>query len=174
MKKLLLGILLLAIIVAVSYIKVVREEERIDSVLEEAHNESAAQTGKIRTAYDSLRALYDQTEESLTDSISSLHLAIDSQTDSLTTLAATKDSLSKALAAKPKTTTKKRSSNDNQLAQHRKIIDYYKQRHASLPKDLSSYELRVAKGEIRQETAEKFSISLAELDKIRREFKLSY
>lgn len=174
MKKLLLGILLLAVIVAVSYLKNIREEERIDSVLEKAKTESAAETGKIKTAYDSLRALYAETEESLTDSISTLKLAIDSQSDSITTLAAGKDSLTKALAAKPKTTTKKKSTSDSKLAQHRKIIDYYKQRHAALPKDLSAYEMRVAKSEIRQETAEKFSISLAELDKIRKEFKLSY
>jgi hypothetical protein len=173
-KKLLLGILLLAIIVAISYIKTVREEERIDSVLEQARQESSFETGKIKTAYDSLSALYAETEESLTDSISSLYTAIDSKTDSLNELASAKDSLSKALAAKPKATTIKKSNNDSQLAQHRKIIDYYKQRHASLPKDLSAYEMRVAKNEIRQETAQKFSISLAELDKIRNEFKLSY
>lgn len=174
MKKLLLGILLLAIIVAVSYIKMTREEKRIDTLIEEARTETAAESGKIKTAYDSLRALYTETEETLTDSILNLKLAIENKSDSLATLAAGKDSLSKALAAKEKTTTGKKSSSDSKLALHRKIVDYYKQRHASLPTDLSSYELRVARSEIRQETAEKFSISLAELDKIRKEFKLSY
>jgi len=54
------------------------------------------------------------------------------------------------------------------------ILSYYKKRYRALPKDLSPYEKRVALAEIRDETAQKFSIPLSELDEIRTDNELDY
>ena len=47
-------------------------------------------------------------------------------------------------------------------------------RYRNLPKDLTAYERRVALSEIREESADKFRITVAELNRIRKANKLTY
>ena len=66
------------------------------------------------------------------------------------------------------------STKENSLLRHKQILSYYKKRYRALAKDLSPYEKRVALAEIKDETAQKFSILLSELDKIRTGSELDY
>jgi hypothetical protein len=72
----------------------------------------------------------------------------------------------------PKTATATKSDATSQ--KHKEILAYYKQRYQGLPNDLSAYERRIALSEIRQESADKFKISVTELNNIRKAYKLSY
>jgi hypothetical protein len=78
----------------------------------------------------------------------------------------------KNLASMP--TTVKKTTPEPTISKHEKILTYYKKRYANLPNDLSQYELKIALNEIREETSQKFAISLKELKDIRQKNKLSY
>lgn len=58
------------------------------------------------------------------------------------------------------------------VTSHSQALAYYKKRYESLPGDLTSYERQVAVREIRLETANKFSMSLGEFEKLRTAGKL--
>ena len=97
-----------------------------------------------------------------------------SERDSLTQVLATKDDSLAALrklAQKGQDTQKTAAS---QTYSHEEILKYYKTSYRDLPKDLSPYERRVALTEIRDKTTRKFSITLAQLDKIRKDNNLDY
>ncbi|MEA1980558.1 MAG: hypothetical protein U9N54_06255, partial [candidate division Zixibacteria bacterium] len=71
-------------------------------------------------------------------------------------------------------------SNSNRIisneinTKHQQILTYYKDRFKKLPADLSNYERRISLNEIKEETAQKFEISLVELKNIRAKYKLKY
>ena len=58
------------------------------------------------------------------------------------------------------------------VTSHSQALAYYKKRFESLPVDLTSYERQVAVREIRIETANKFSMTLGEFEKLRTAEKL--
>ncbi len=102
------------------------------------------------------------------DSLAKIVSLEKSKTDSLKTM------FESALPHKEKRESGIDSTKENSLLKHKQILSYYKKRYRSLPKDLSPYEKRVALAEIRDETAQKFSIPLSELNKIRTNNELDY
>jgi len=57
---------------------------------------------------------------------------------------------------------------------HRELLAYYKKRYDTLPSNLTEYERKVAISEIRQETASKYLITIAEFNRIRELHKLNF
>ncbi len=179
MKKILLVVTLLVAVIAVSAIKTYREHSQRDASFEKGKQESADQLDQSREMADSIKLAMGEKEVEFADSLTrvsrayrsnldSLEDVIDSQTTSIS-------ALKKKVADVPrKTQATQKTSQPSALSQHEKILTYYKQRYADLPKDLSEYEKRIALNEIREETARRFSISVSELEKIRQSNNVNY
>ncbi|MEW6412947.1 MAG: hypothetical protein AB1483_10830 [Candidatus Zixiibacteriota bacterium] len=177
MKKILIAAVLLVLIVALSYVKTYREHDRSMAF----YNKGTAQAGisldSARQVADSLQMALAEKDVVYADSLTRKDQAYRSTVDSLENLVdETQNQLEAAKAvAKPAATLVKTSAPTTKtLTMHEKILQYYKDRYAQLPKDLSAYERRIAINEIREETSLKFNISLEELKKIRTEYKLTY
>lgn len=176
MKKVLLIILLLVLIVAVSYIKTVREHQRSETYYENGKMEAARDLDAYQQEADSLKKLSAQQQLAFADSLVQKDTRYRFEVDSLQNLV---DTLEKNISTLSEAKTAANASVEKTtptkpLSKHEQILNYYKRRYANLPKDLSEYEKRIAVNEIREETSLKFSISLAELKKIREDFKLTY
>ncbi len=185
MKKALLAIFLLAVVVLVGYLQVVRQQDRLAGSFEAGRQSSVGEVYAAQLEADSLRDQMAGKELAFGDSLlrrdQTYRITVDSLSGTIDTLQLQLAQMTKQLkaakaAAKPKsgsgtapasTAAKTQSLNDQVLA-------YYNQRYRSLPKDLSSYELTVAVNEIREETAKKFNISVADLNRIRSENKLEF
>jgi G3E family GTPase len=176
MKKILLIVLLLVLVVAVSYIKTVREHQRSEAFYDDGKMAAARDVDAYQKETDSLKKATAEQQLAFADSlvqkdtrhrseVDSLENVVDQLEQKVNTLSQDKSSTTATVTKKPTTKT---------LSKHEKILDYYKRRFANLPKDLSEYEKRIAINEIREETSQKFSISLSELKKIREKYKLTY
>lgn len=178
MKKILLAVLLLALVVTVSYIKSVRNAESRDTAYREGKTQAATQLSDYEHQVDSLRLALGKKEVAFADSMVRTRADYQSEVDSLSDVVATRDKriwdlksqLSKT--SKPKPTSRKVSNSVSK--KHEQILSYYKKRHKSLPTDLTDYEKKVAVNEIREETARKYTITLAELKSLREKHKLNY
>ncbi|UCG62044.1 MAG: hypothetical protein JSV52_01765 [Candidatus Zixiibacteriota bacterium] len=177
MKKVLLVILLLVLIVAVSYIKTVREHDRSQAAYEDGKMDAARELDAYQRETDSLKKAFAQQQLAFADSlvqkdlryrieVDSSENAVDSMGDRISTLSTQESSANN--------TSGKVTASDSTLSRHQEILTYYKRRYADLPKDLSEYEKRIAINEIKEETSLKFSISLSELKNIREKYKLTY
>ncbi len=171
MKMILLGLVLLLVIVAVSYVKVSRLETRTAEAYQAGHAEASEKMADINELFDSALYVLEQQQVEAAESVLAREFAYRHTVDSLLETIVTKeqlvDSFQAALQRPAVSTTDSQSKDD-------RILSYYKARYLSLPKDLTDYERRVALTEIRQETARKFSISLKELKKLREANKLAY
>lgn len=178
MKKLVAVVVLLAALVAISYYQVqrrqgqetqIRQEATADQRAENAASEERAES--LATELESTRALYSESlsvhTTLLSTSIDSLESVISSKDSAIAQLASVKDSL----AARAKSSSAVVS---NGKAAHGEILGYYRTEVDKLPGDLSSYERRVALGEIRERTAKKFAISVKRLNEIREKNNLQY
>lgn len=175
MKKILLILLLLVLVVAVSYIKTVREHDRSEAFYEDGKMDAARDMDAYQREADSLKKLTAEQQLAFADSLVQKDVRHRSELDSIENVVddlETKVNTLSQNATETASVTKVPATNT--LSQHDKILNYYKRRFANLPKDLSEYERRIAINEIREETSQKFSISLAELKKIREEHKLTY
>lgn len=180
-RKILIAFVLLICLAGFSYVKTYREHTKLDAVYEKAKIEIADSTKgeaqKLAGSIDSLDNLLASKEETYQETISSQSEEFKTQIDSLENIidnqSAKISKLNQQTAQKTQTSTPPKKVS-TQLSQHEKVYRYYKQRYANLPKDLSEYEKKIALSEIREETANKFSISLTELSKIRKEYKLNY
>jgi hypothetical protein len=189
-RKLALAVVLFAIVIGVSYLKTTRGEQRVSAV-REANREMAQENIGLKKSVDSLQTEISDTAGRLSDSIQQLDNAYKSNIDSLTQLAASREEeigkLDERLKAEqaaakkaenPQTTRPKASRSGRKEvdteAFNKRVIDYYQKSYVELPKDLTEYEYRVAVQEIRQETAEKFSITVSRLDELREQFELEY
>ena len=180
-RKILIAFVLLICLAGFSYVKTYREHAKQNELYEKAKQEIAektkTETSTFVSSIDSLDNLLATKEESFKDSISNQSAEYQAQLDSLENIIDNQSAKITKLSQRPvqktqaATTTKKQPT---QLSQHEKVYRYYKQRYTDLPKDLSEYERTIALSEIREETASKFSISLTELSKIRKEYKLNY
>jgi len=175
------GILLLAVVIGVSYFKSLRTQTRTTQAYEQGKQEEARTIQQYRARLDSLSYLIEQQRDEYNQSIwmreMAYRLTYDSLLRALEASYAREDSLKKELASLRKSRKKptaRISSSGRTSARHEQILSYYKKRYQSLPKDLSPYEKKVALAEIREETAQKFSITLQELNKIRQDNKLDY
>jgi hypothetical protein len=175
MKKVLLALLLLVLIVAVSYVKTIRENQRSEAYYDEGKMEAARDADKRQQEADSLRFAMAEQQLTLTDSLLKKDVTYRSIIDSLENVV---DQQQKTISSKSPELTpaiqRVKQSSEMTVSKHEQIVKYYKRRFANLPKDLSDYEKRIAINEIREETSQKFSISLQELKKIREKYKLAY
>ena len=189
-RKLIFAVVLFAIVLGVSYLKTTRGEQRVSAV-REANREMAQENVGLKKAVNSLQTEISDTAGRLADSITTLGQAYQTERDSLDSLVTSQEArigeldeqlnsekaaVEKLESANSKKTQASRSGRkeDNDEAFNKSVIDYYQKRYVELPKDLTEYEYRVALKEIRQETADKFSISLSRLDNLREQFKLEY
>ena len=180
MKKILLAVILLALVIGVSYVKSVRTSDNRDSAYRDGKTEAARELADYQLQVDSLRAILGEKEVGFADSLVRTRAEYKAEIDSLTDLVAKrnkriwdlKSQLSKATASTSKSTSRKVTSGASK--KHEQILSYYKNRYKSLPTDLTDYEKKVAINEIREETARKYSITLAELKSLREKHKLNY
>ncbi len=181
MKKLILAVLLLAILIGVSYYKELRHKEQSHELYNAAKKEVSQKLALARQQLDSLQLVLSDTVHAVTESlqvneahylaqVDSLSYLIDSLNNKLAAL----DEKYKSLAEKGSGQKRASSTLTHESALAEKVLVYYKKKYKSLPTDLSEYEKRVALAEIREETAQHFKISLTELNKIRKRYKLSY
>lgn len=167
--------LLLILLGGLSYYKTMRDKDKIDEVYKQVKSETVRENIQYQNTIDSLNLLIEETKEKMTDASESDSIKYQTEIDSLEQLVTTQAEKITDLEKKQqiaKSTPSKKIS--KQLSAHEKIANYYKQRYAALPKDLSEYEKKIAVSEIRQETIDKFSISTTEFNSIRKKYNLSY
>jgi hypothetical protein len=177
MKKLLVALLFLAAVVAVSYFKVLRQENRNARAYDTGYSEGSGELDRVRTQADSLGGLVIGYRGALKDSLAARDSLNLRERDSLTKIIATQEESLKTLATKQAAASRSTSSATKKVdpaKRQKEILAYYKKRYEKLPDDLSPYERRVALTEIKKETAQQFSISVSDLDKIREKNKLQY
>ena len=180
-RKILIAFVFLAILSGLSYLKTSYDFSRKDALVEKAKTEltleNQDETDRYTNSIDSLGTMLASNESSYNESLDVQKKDYETQLDSLEDVidlqSAKITTLDKKIASKTTTTAQKKRK-PKQLSQHEKIYRYYKKRYTQLPQDLSSYEQKIALSEIREETASKFTISLSELSKIRKEYKLNY
>lgn len=195
MKKLLIAMVLIGLIIGVSYLKSARESKLREEVARRTGERIDDQVRDLRLAIDSLQSEITASRQKPADSaahlntayrqrIDSLQALLDSQTTVVQTLRKkTADNSGKQSKTASSTVSQKKSDTNSaahkpdqrKLARlHERILKYYKKRYSNLPADLTRYERKVALDEIRKETAQHFAISTRELDRIRKENRLSY
>lgn len=177
MKKALLALILLAVVLGVSYYKTLLSEDRYDTAYEDGLNQSAELQASSQARIDSLGQLIVEIEKNLGGLLRSQMEENQARLDALNDLLAQeKKEFTEIIARQTKMLAAfaKKVTGDKRTGNHAKILNYYKKRFADLPTDLSDYEKKVARSEIRQETVAKFSISTAELDRIRKQYNLRY
>ncbi len=174
MKKALLAVILLAVVVSVSYIKLVRQKTQTTNAYQQGRQEHTQQLAQYQHKLDSLRYLIGHQEVEFAESVWMREMAYRSTYDSLIKIINLEkkgvDSLKGGFESAPshkEVREAKADSSKRHLSMHMQILGYYKKRCQALPNDLSPYEKRIALAEIREQTAQKFSISLQELDNIR-------
>lgn len=175
MKKAVWAIVLLAVVIGVGYLSALRNQSAEKSSYQEGYAKGLGELSSVKKEADSLRMVIQKQELESSDTLKAFKERYTVQNDSLRRQLAVKDSLLASskrgrTAAQPTKTVKnppKPSVGKADELSHAQILDYYKRRLGQLPGDLSDYERKVAVNEIREETAKKFSISVADLDKIR-------
>lgn len=185
MRKLMLimtALVLLALVLGVSYIKALRadsEQEAMYSQTNEELNEQIRDSlRQHRQVLDSVKQVTAQQQLDFLTVINRAALQHRADIDSLSSQLKRKDSLIDSISsarqsvanAKPQTLSKE----EQQRQREEKIIEHYKKRYHSLPNDLSAYERKVALGEIRSETADKYGLSMSELESLRKKYDLTY
>lgn len=153
MKTALLSIFLLIMVVAVSYIKAVRQEEKVDRSFQ-----LAQRTGQQEVHLS---------DKNQSDSIYKKEIRIiDAPTNKTPNL---DDDNITSLKSKPLTqySVKKEVYN-------REILDFYNKQYRSLLNELTADELKTAVLKLRQETAQKYSISVSELNRLREKYKINF
>ena len=174
MKKITLAVVLLLLIVGVSYLQVSRQDNREKALYQDGFQTGAEKANRLAVEVDSLRQVVDSQEVAFSGQLRDSEQVYTGIIDSLKNAVSSREqkiaSLKKETSSLPKKTSTKSKTSDK----HTQILSYYKKRFSQLPNDLTSYEKRVAVSEIRQETAQKFSISTDELNKIRKKNNLKY
>ncbi len=187
MKKLLLGIVLLTLLVAISYLRTTRESERSEKAFRDGQ-EAGGQTVQLKQQdLDSLAGLIEeersalaqhraatadslaQRDEIFARAVDSLSAQVDSQRSEITRLR------EQAAAGNSQNLTNRAGdSSAPGKASHERILNHYRLAVSKLPADLSAYEHRVALTEIRIETAREFAITVDRLDQIRKAHNVEY
>jgi len=174
MKKVLLVVLLLMLIGAVSYLKTAREHSLREEQFTEGFKEGVQTQDRNAREADSLKTVMVEQQRTFTDSLVTMEKTHRAQVDSLAGIIDDKDETLNSLTSNKTTAQKVDPASNGVISKHEEILRYYKKRFAELPNDLSEYEKRIAANEIREETSQKFAISLGELKEIRKKYKLSY
>jgi hypothetical protein len=182
MKKVVLALVFLVLVVAVSYPRLVTKKERTQAAFERGEEESFLQIEEYAKRFDLHAYSVRQQELKVAESLWRRELAHFWGYDSLAGIVSIEKSktdlpITKSQTAQPdkeKTESSINSTKENSLLSHKQILSYNKKRYRALPKGLSLYEKKVALAEIRDETTQKFSTPLPELDKIKTDSKLDY
>lgn len=176
MKKLLLAILLIALIVGVAYVKDWREDRNRQQVFAEGLQQGRQDGERDREVIDSLQQTLQSAEAAFADSVSRHTQQYEDQLDSLGEEIVRRDSAIDALTNRSQTAQNAAKTDSAEQRRQREvtILAFYKQLFLALPADLSAYEKRVAIDEIRQQTADKYGITVTELNRLRDKHALSY
>jgi len=169
MKKIVIAVVLVVILIGISYYQVLRQDSREKVIYDEGYQSGQQELSELREDIDSLSQAVEgqkvnyeeylgETTRIYTLKMDSLQSLVNSQNSEIDKLKTKSTPISK-----PKKTTK-----------NAEILKYYKKQYSELPGDLSNYERRVALSEIRENTARKFSISLNQLSKVRKDNNLDY
>lgn len=169
-KRIFIALVLLLTIIAVSYIKAVRQQEKVDRSFQLGQKASEREVLVAKSEVDSLITKLGKQEVAHAESLLSRDKFLQKNMDSLTQVIEAEEQKIENLQKKS-TSAQQSNSSENR---HRELLAYYKKRYESLPGDLSEYERKVAVSEIRQETAKKYSISVAELNRLRERYKLNF
>lgn len=178
-RKIGIAFILILLLVAVSYLKMDRQQEKVDTAVAGKTGEYTQKLVESEQQLDSLSKQLQSEQLAYSDSLLQKDKAAREIVDSMAYLVEKKDStidnLDRQLKdVKKRLASSQKKSGSKQLSLHEKVYRYYKDKYSSLPKDLSEYEKRIAISEIREETARKFSITVKELNNIRDKYKLSY
>ncbi|MBU0984739.1 MAG: hypothetical protein KKA42_12755 [candidate division Zixibacteria bacterium] len=178
-KKILLAVLLLVLLAGVSYVKIMRDEARTDNLYRQGYQkgQETAQAGQADSD-SAAEVLAVQMQGALEDSLWALRAQYQAELDSLTSVVGAKNGriawLQKELSAarnQPAASQVTATRADNS-DRHKEIVQYYKASIKDLPSDLTEYERRIALSEIRTETAQKYAITVAQLNDIRKDYNL--
>jgi len=166
MRKLLLALILLILIVAVSYIQAVMQQKKADNSFWLGRKSNQQEMLALQNEAESLKTRMGEQEI--------LHAETLLQRDKM--IHSNVDSLSKIIESQKNSITelKKKTEAAESDQRHRELLTYYKKRFESLPTDLTEYERKIAISELRQETADKYAISLVEFNRLREKFKLNF
>ena len=181
MKKIVLAVAFLGLIVAASYYRAVTHKKQVKTAYEQGRTESAQQVIEYGKRFDSLAYSVRQQELEAAESLWYREFAYRIGYDSLTAAIEQKNSNIDSLKSELQQLREQKETKQigkkpakHKASEHEQILSYYKKRYRALPGDLSPYEMKVALREIRDETAQKFSVSLRELNKIRKDNNLEY
>ena len=180
MKKLAIATVLVVLLIGVGYLKMLREDRRSTQAAQDGYKAGLAEAASQQQNVDSLRQVLAGQQVTMAESLFSRDRLHASRIDSLTV---TVDSLESRIAqlkepgkmeegsAAVLSTGENVSEAKNR---HLEILGHYRKAIEQLPGDLTAYERRVALFETRQETAQKFSITVAQLNEIRTEHSLDF
>lgn len=186
MKKVILFIILLGVLIGIIFVKTGRDQAQIDEAFRSGVAKAQLEVTAYQKRVESLRVSTDKTRLDWADSLRRHDSVFAVYRDSVRQLLVAQSDKIKELQKKSRSSVKTvsngttasapKTKNDTGgvLSRHAQILTYYKNRYRELPGDLSTYERRAALTEIRQETVNKFAITLAELDQIRKSYKLDY
>ncbi|MCX6835328.1 MAG: hypothetical protein NTW07_09395 [candidate division Zixibacteria bacterium] len=180
MKKIILGIFLLVLLVAVSYFQFTRQSAGRTKAYRKGYHAGADSVQVAQPDFDSLAGLLTRERQALAqyqdvmaDSLGQIDSLRQHSVDSLERVISKQDS---DISRLKRQTLAKKSPSKSKLTietpvskgpSHEEILGYYKQAMSKLPSDLTDYEFRVSVDEIRTETAAKFSITVESLNQIR-------
>ena len=179
-RKVLLAVFLGAVLIGVSYFQLARDKQRTGDAYQKGRQAGEQQLGDLNKKFDSAKYSFENQQVEAAKLIWQRELAYQQALDSLKAGAGPAGKPADVRHGKVEAEQSEASQMQDSattrsvLAIHQKILKFYEQRYESLPRDLSPYEKTVALREIRDETARQFSITLAELDKIRHDNNLDY
>ena len=188
MKKIVVAIVLLGVLLTVVFIKNNREQTQVDEAFQQGVAKGQQEVTAYQKRLESLRTSTEQFRIAWSDSVRLRDSILAHDRDSLVQIILAQNEKLKGLSKKtrsaakssPKpggtgtTTTAQKVDSVAPNGRHAQILAYYRNRYKTLPGDLSVYEKKAALSEIRQETAAKFSISITELNEIRKSYKLDF
>ena len=170
MKKILLAVILVLVLLGISYYQVLRQDDRESAVYDEGYQSAQKDISALKENIDSLNQALDSQKVSYDEYVGETARVYTLKVDSLASLVKNKDSEIQELKKKKSTPV----NSTPKISKNEEILNYYKKLYRELPGDLSEYERRVALSEIREKTVRKFSISISQLDKIRKDNNLKY
>ncbi|MBI5267394.1 MAG: hypothetical protein HY851_09210 [candidate division Zixibacteria bacterium] len=186
MKKIIVAIVLLGVLLGIVFVKTNREQSQVDEAFRQGVAKGQLEVAAYHKRLESLRVSTEQFKIAWSDSVrirdsilayyrDSVNQIILAQTDKIKELSKkTRYAAKSSPKAAATTSTAQKPDSVAPTSRHAQILAYYKNRYKDLPGDLSVYEKKAALNEIRQETATRFSISLTELNELRKTYKLEF
>lgn len=185
MRKIVLAVVLLAVLFGIVFIKTGRDQAKVDEAFQQGVAKAQLEVAAYQKQLESLRVAGDQTRLAWSDSVRVRDSILTYYRDSTSQIIIAQADRIKELQKKARPSIKSAlktgatagaAKNDTTapVNRHAQILSYYKNRYRELPADLSDYERKAALSEIRQETAARFSVTLTELNEIRKTYKLDY